>query len=339
MKRFFAILLSAILLLSCLSLNGCGEKRPEWMDWSETPAEDFQYTLSDDKKEVYIQKYLGTDERVVIPSYIDDLPVTSLKGVPLGENGLIAEGVFEDNATVKEVVLPATLQSIGMSAFGGCTALVTVYLPQESALEVVGDSAFWGCTSLKSLDLSSTSVWIIASRAFIECTALQEIRFPETLTEIRDRAFYQCTSLMELQFPSSLKTMGTEAFSHCTSLRRVNIPAQLDLNVLDAICFNEVPALEQITVDEGRENLDGYAFFALTGKTEIIIPASVKKISPHVFFIYGDNVSMKFLGDCPELIGESTEFSGHPTFCYDPATKGWEDCPWKGDHTFKPIEE
>ena len=337
MKKFLALLLSALLLLPSLALSGCGEKLPEWMSWSESPVEDFQYTLSSDGQAVYIQKYLGTDERVVVPSHIDGLPVTSLKGVPRDESGFIIDGVFEENTTVKEVVLPATLEAVGISAFGECVSLTNVYIPEASALEVVGDSAFWGCASLEALDLSSTSVWITSSYAFNGCTALKEIRFPETLTEIRDRAFLNCSSLMELQFPSALTTIGDEAFLQCTSLRRVNIPVNLDLTAIDSIRFNEVPALEQITVDEGRKSLDGYAFFALTGTTEIIIPATVTEISPDVFFIYGDNVSIKFLGDCPELIYDHG-FAGNPTFYYDPATEGWEDCPWKGDYTFKPME-
>jgi di/tripeptidase len=28
----------------------------------------------------------------------------------------------------------------------------------------------------------------------------------------------------------------------------------------------------------------------------------------------------------------------HNVLIKAPATKGWEDCPWKGDYTFKPIE-
>ncbi len=343
MKRMYALLLSTILLLSCLTvltLSGCGDGSPQWMSWPESPTEDFSYTLSDDGSEVYIQKYLGSDERVVIPSHIDGLPVVSLKGVVGEKSGFtyIEEGVFQGNTTVKEVVLPATLKAIGSSAFEACTGLTAVYVPQDSPLHVISPSAFEGCTSLEALDLSSTAVWIIADNAFYGCTSLREITFPETLTEIRKQAFYECKSLIELKFPSSLTTIEREAFWYCESLEKVNIPVNLNLTAHEQIRFNEVPALKQITVDEGREVLDGYAFFAITGTTEIVIPAGVKALDPDVFFMYGDNVSMKFLGDCPELTREVADFPGTPTFYYDPATKGWEDCPWKGDYTFKPIE-
>ena len=276
----------------------------------------------------------------MVPARIDGLPVVSLKGVVGEKSGYtyIAEGVFQGNTTVKEVVLPAALEAIGGSAFEGCTSLTAVYIPQGSALDTVGGDAFYGCTALEALDLSATAVWIIADNAFYGCSALREISFPETLTEIRRRAFYECKSLVELRFPASLTTIEGEAFWYCEALERVNIPVNLDLRAYEQTRFNEVPALKQITVDEGREILDGYAFFAITGTTEILIPAGVKTLGPDVFFMYGDNVSMKFLGDCPELTREVAEFTGNPTFYYDPAMKGWEDCPWKGNYTFKPIE-
>ena len=90
-----------------------------------------------------------------------------------------------------EVTIPEGVQSIGDSAFWGCSSLTSLTLP--SSLKLIGDSAFWGCSSLTSLTL------------------------PSSLQSIGDSAFEDCNSLISLTLPSSLQLIGQEVFEYCNS--------------------------------------------------------------------------------------------------------------------------
>lgn len=63
----------------------------------------------------------------------------------------------------------------------------------------------------------------VPSVGFYGCTALEEIRIPETVTAINgnDGAFRNCTSLVSIDIPSTVTTLGTYVFMGCTSLTTV----------------------------------------------------------------------------------------------------------------------
>ena len=66
-------------------------------------------------------------------------------------------------SSIKAVVIPNGVTSIGYSAFSGCTSLTSVNIP--NSVTSIGDSAFSGCTSLTSVDIPN-SVTSIGDSAF-----------------------------------------------------------------------------------------------------------------------------------------------------------------------------
>lgn len=61
---------------------------------------------------------------------------------------------FIDNEILEEIVLPASLETIGSSAFWGCSALTRISIPE--GVTSIGGSAFQDCVSLTQLSLPST---------------------------------------------------------------------------------------------------------------------------------------------------------------------------------------
>ncbi len=317
---------------------GCFRKLPDDTEESTAeeiypnPAADFEYTLNNDGSGIFITKYVGEADHVVIPSEIDGLPVLALRDSTDPESGE-TRGAFFGSA-IKSVYIPETVASIYL-AFSGCRELSEVIFAENSQLKTISQ-AFTNCTSLESIDLSSTELKDIGAICFSGCSSLREIKFSDTVAFIGARAFYDCTSLEELDLPDSLTRVDHEAFGNCTSLRTVTIPKELDLRAFDKLRFFNNPALERIIFKDGREEIRGYAFFEITSNPEIIIPASVKKFSAYPFFIYG-SAKIIFKGDCPELV-EWKEFYGDPVIYYDPETEGWDECEWKNGYAVEAIE-
>ena len=125
--------------------------------------------------EIYITGYKSNmPDNVVIPSYIDNKPVTK-----------IMANAFE-NCTQLEQVTMTELVEIEQNAFAGCTNLTTLNLPN---LQIIGSNAFYGCTALNDVDIPN-------------------------VTYISDYAFYGCKSLLEIHLGESIENIGAYSLGY-----------------------------------------------------------------------------------------------------------------------------
>lgn len=139
----------------------------------------------------------------------------------------ISEKVFQDNKTIKKVIIPSSIESIGNFAFQNCSNLTEVII--DEGLTFIGDSTFWGCpfTSIKLPDSLKT----IYPYAFFRCSNLKEITIPKNVEKMLIGTFNACTSLKKATFITKTKinTNGTSVyhtFSNCTSLEEIYVPAE-----------------------------------------------------------------------------------------------------------------
>ena len=93
MNKILVLLLSISMLL--ILFSGCGNFKENSTTNESTssttdeqnqpiepsPASDFEYQINSPQTGILINKYIGTSEHVIIPSYIDDLPVLSLREI------------------------------------------------------------------------------------------------------------------------------------------------------------------------------------------------------------------------------------------------------------------
>lgn len=138
-----------------------------------------------------ITGYLGDETALVIPSVVDDLPVTAIGAYAFEYAALtsvvIPEGVtvidceaFAAASALKEITLPSTLREIGEEAFIGC-ALEKVTLSE--GVETLGERAFAGCWNLKTITLPNT-LRRMGYGVFADCDELWGLALPASLTEI-----------------------------------------------------------------------------------------------------------------------------------------------------------
>jgi hypothetical protein len=85
--------------------------------------------------------------------------------------------------------LPASVTSIGDSAFYDGTGLTSITIPE--GVTTIRDNAFNGCTGLTSIIIPA-SVTTIGRNAFFFCSALKTITIPASVTNIGTGAFYGC---------------------------------------------------------------------------------------------------------------------------------------------------
>ena len=98
-------------------------------------------------------------------------------------------------------------------------AATDVVIP--SSVNVIGIEAFQRCLGLKSVTVPD-SVTKIMQNAFMGCVALQSVSLPDSVTEIGYGAFQYCNSLTNITLPAGVTKIGGFAFARCQSLKSVD---------------------------------------------------------------------------------------------------------------------
>ena len=152
-------------------------------------------------------------------------PVSELESFVAGEGLIeISDKAFNENTTLKRVVLPESIQKIGSKAFARCSSLSELYIPQS--VTSIGKEAFLECSSLKSIEIPN-GVTAIENGIFDGCSSLQSVVFPDGFTSIGSRAFYGC-GFDTLKLPPTLRTIGESAFEYNNKLTELHIPSSLE---------------------------------------------------------------------------------------------------------------
>ena len=185
-------------------------------------------------------------------------------------------GAFSYCTALTSIEIPASVETIGASAFKGCSSLATVTFENGSQLKTIGGGSY-------------------SSGAFSDCTALTSIEIPASVETIEAAAFSGCSSLATVTFEngSQLKTIGggsysSGAFSDCTALTSIEIPASVE--TIEASAFKGCSSLATVTFENGSQLKTiegGYpssgTFADCTALTSIEIPASVETIEAAAF--------------------------------------------------------
>ena len=142
----------------------------------------------------------------------------------------IGESAFGNYSSLQQVNFSENLTAIGKSAFEGCSSLQQVNFPKN--LTAIGIRAFQYCRDLKQVDLSTcTALTKIGERNFSMCSKLEKVVFPKNLTVIEKEAFSYCRNLTQavLVGCTALSEIGVNAFNSCQNLTYVTMPKNLSI--------------------------------------------------------------------------------------------------------------
>lgn len=147
---------------------------------------------------------------------------------------------------------------------------------------------FFKCPKLKDVTLAE-GIKYLGVRMFRNCSSIASITLPSTLKRVNS-AFVGCTGLTTLSFPDELTEIGSQ--EGCTGLTTLTIPAGVIIN--DFKCTNctaltninlkgsvgtEIPA---VTIPGGVQNISPGAF-KNSGLTEVILKEGVMSLSNNSF--------------------------------------------------------
>ena len=176
---------------------------------------------------------------------------------------IICDWAFEGCTSLRSLVVPESVISIGESAFDGCTSLSSLVIPKR-VVSIKGNLFCGWYGELKCLSpyfIYENNVLFDKDKSTIISFRDQDTTsyvIPAGVTSIGDCAFEGCESLNSLVIPDSVTSIGVCAFRHCSSLSNVVIP-------------------DSIT------SIECYAFSDCSSLSSLVIPVSVTYIGHHAF--------------------------------------------------------
>ncbi len=190
----------------------------------------------------------------------------------------IDEGAFNGCWSLKSIILPERLTSIGDSAFNGCSRLSDISIPDN--VTVIGEDAFVNCKLLTSISIPA-NVETIKRRTFLQ-SGLTEVEFAENckLTKIEERAF-STTPLQHIELPNSVTTMETRVFENCKSLQSVSLSSEMREIASDM--FISCDNLASVFIPNGITKIGSRAFGFCKKLNSITIPPSVTALDLNCF--------------------------------------------------------
>lgn len=262
-----------------------------WLDYG------YNIECADSGWNLYFNGELVTD--YIIPDDVQDISVAfwdceSLRSVIIPETmASIGSFAFIGCRNLVSVTIPEGVSEIGYKAFMNCSSLTQISLPAN--LKSIDDEAFSGCTCLTGINIPDTltsfgnkvfygTPWMQERNGFIIKKGVLlhydeisvDVEIPEEVTAIGARAFYMCRDLKTVVFPPTLKSIGEEAFSSCSGLTGIEIPEGAKLG---GSAFDYCSGLQRVVLPDDLENIPNYCFSHCRSLTDIRLPEHLSSIS------------------------------------------------------------
>lgn len=217
----------------------------------------------------------------------------------------IGKAAFHNSYSVKSVIIPSTITSIGDNAFA-FTSIETIDIP--NSVTSIGEGAF------DASDLSS-------------------IIIPSSITELSYRLFFQCRSLKTVELPNTIKKISADCFME-SGIESIVIPEGVtEIGGGAFYCVNVSSKLESIVIPNTVERIGNYAFQNCNKLTSLRFPSNLKQIGQYTF---ANCTNITFENDLPEglqSIGCDAFYKCNLTSIYLPSTlteiqwEAFKGCP------------
>lgn len=184
---------------------------------------------------------------------------------------------------VTEIVIPASVESIGDYAFNGCN-IENVTIPES--VRSIGQFCFIPSDIAKTISVNFNA---------INCTTeslgpfwaggqsrLGEIKFGDKVKTIPSGLCYGAERLTKINLPASVESIGTSAFSNCVGQTAVKFPQSL-ISIGSAAFSGCTGLKSELTIPKNVESVGMSAFSGCTGITTVTIESSETLLEAYAF--------------------------------------------------------
>ena len=244
-------------------------------------------------------QYLGNDKNkcvILVKAASEQIETCKINE----KTKVVCKEAFLDCTTLKEIVVPESVEQIGEKAFKGCDALESLTVPflgqnkysEETLGYLFGESNRWLDDTVYQGDKAYIPVSLmtvvigdkgtsIDERAFYNCFNLTSVSIGKGVKSISKRAFYGCKGLTSIVIPDSVKSIGDSAFYRCTALTSVSIGN--GVTSIGDFTFYGCVGLTSVTIPNSVTSIGSDSFYACTGLTSVTISDSVSSIGEEAF--------------------------------------------------------
>ena len=208
---------------------------------------------------------------------------------------------FSGCTSLTGITIPSGVRSLPNRCFSNCTSLTGITIP--NTIRQVGMYCFSGCTGLASITVESATPPIAYTNTFnrtndcpiyVPCGTVETYKAASGWTKYASRIFEnpKCSETGDTGNTKITYNLqgGTTGSVECDFTERLGnedistvLPTMTSCTVGSCAktisgAFENAPMLSQVTLSEGIETIDRYAFNGCTGLTSITIPESTTTV-------------------------------------------------------------
>lgn len=207
---------------------------------------------------------------------LDDYGISrnlALETVNIGDSlEKIGEASLQNNPKLRKITLPDSCTEIGVSMNAKYDGIATHTPGRVGVMD--------NCESLKYVDLGN--VKSIPQRAFLNCSSIESVVIPNTVSEVGVYAFRYCSSLKTVTFEanSTCKTLSAFSFADCPKL--VSVTGGTALESIEKDTFNNTKAIATFDFSDTNKELGANLFYNCA-ITEATLGIGITTVSEALF--------------------------------------------------------
>ena len=213
----------------------------------------------------------------------------------------IKEGAFALSSNLKIINIGANVYDIATNAFAYCDSLSEINVDEKNLTYAAKDGILYNrkMTTIVSGAGASGDIVIpdtvtkIHAYAFEGNHKITSVTTGNGIKKLPENVFYDCTALESIYIPATVTKIEGNVFKYCSSLKSINVDKDnskfassegMLLSSTQKTLLAYPSASGKITIPSYIKTIDEYAFCGARNLTGVVIPKNVKKILAGAFY-------------------------------------------------------